>query len=104
MDGEEYTIHDEKDEDEVCADKIEHIYRQMKESERKSRLARQAISTIDGVIGILMQTRSCLNMDASVADCVADTLDEITDLSREIVDIMNKEIDKKKKKRVKDGI
>lgn len=89
--ADEFNIIDDKTPEEKRAERFSERLERMAESERLGRLVRHEISTIDIIIGILMQVRGWVNINRSTADLVEDYIEDAFDVVKCMVDEVNKE-------------
>ena len=87
--GDEYNIVDEKTPAEKKAERLERSLTRLVESERLDKLVRHEVSTIDIIVGILMQVRGWISIRHDTADDVDDYLEDIFDIVKHMVEMMN---------------
>lgn len=87
----EFNIVDDKTPEEKRVEKFSERLERMAESERLGKLVRHETSTIDIIIGILMQAKGWINLNRSTADLVDDHIEDVFDIVRDMVRLMNEE-------------
>lgn len=88
----EYKIVEEKD---PVKEKYRARLEAIENARKADKSARQALSRIDLLVGILMQTRGYVNMDHNIATDIEGYLKDMVAISKELVMHMNKKMEGK---------
>ena len=86
----EYKIVEEKD---PVKEKYRARLEAIENARKADKSARQALSRIDLLVGILMQTRGYVNMDHNIATDIEGYLKDMVAVSKELVMHMNKKME-----------
>ena len=86
----EYKIVEEKD---PVKEKYRARLEAIENARKADKTARQALSRIDLLVGILMQTRGYVNMDHNIATDIEGYLKDMVAVSKELVMHMNKKME-----------
>ena len=87
---EEFNIVEDKTPEEKRVERFSKRLERMAESERLGKLVRHETSTIDIIIGILMQVKGWISINRSTADLVEDYIEDTFDVVKYMVDKINK--------------
>lgn len=85
----EFNIIEEKTPEEKKVERFSERLERIAESERLGKLVRHEVSTIDIIIGILMQVKGWISIRHDTADDVDDYLEDIFDIVKHMVEMMN---------------
>ena len=89
--ADEFNIIEDKTPEEKRTERFSERLERMAESERLGKLVRHEASTIDMIIGILMQVKGWISINRSTADVVEDYIEDAFDVVNSMVDKINKE-------------